>query len=61
MIYELVFQIDKVTEYSSVWWYGCESWTVKKVEHWELMFLNCGIGEDSWESLGLQGDQTSPS
>ena len=61
MIYELVFQIDKVTEYSSVWWYGCESWTVKKAEHWELMFLNCGIGEDSWESLGLQGDQTSPS
>ena len=25
------------------------------------MFLNCGIGEDSWESLGQQGDQTSPS
>ena len=21
------------------------------------MFLNCGVGEDSWESLGLQGDQ----
>ena len=20
----------------------------------ELMFLNCGVGEDSWESLGLQ-------
>ena len=20
------------------------------------MLLNCGIGEDSWESLGLQGD-----
>ena len=27
--------------------YGCESWTVKKVEHQELMFLNCGVGEDS--------------
>ena len=26
----------------------------------ELMLLNCGVGEDSWESLGLQGDQTSP-
>ena len=25
------------------------------------MLLNCGAGEDSWESLGLQGDQTSPS
>ena len=27
--------------------YGCESWTIKKAEHKELMFLNCGIGEDS--------------
>ena len=25
------------------------------------MLLNCGAGEDSWESLGLQGDPTSPS
>ena len=21
------------------------------------MLLNCGVGEDSWESLGLQGNQ----
>ena len=84
--------------------YECESWTVKKAEHWRsdafelwcwrrLFFfflsffflkflfllyftlqycigfaihwhesiLNCGVGEDSWESLGLQGDPTSPS
>ena len=27
----------------------------------ELMPLNCGVGEDPWESLGLQGDSTSPS
>ena len=27
--------------------YGCESWTVKKAEHRELMLLNCGVGEDS--------------
>ena len=27
----------------------------------ELMLSNCGIEEGSWESLGLQGDQTSPS
>ena len=26
----------------------------------ELMLLNCDVGEDSWESLGLQGDPTSP-
>ena len=25
------------------------------------MLLNCGVGKDSWESLGLQGDPTSPS
>ena len=38
--------------------YGCESWTMKKAE--ELILLNCGVGEDSWESLGVQIDQTSP-
>ena len=27
----------------------------------ELMFLDCGVGEDSWEFLGLQGDSTCPS
>ena len=41
--------------------YGCESWTVKKVNAKELMLLNCGVGEDSWESLGLQGDPASAS
>ena len=40
--------------------YGCESWTIKKAAE-ELMLLNCGVGEDSRESLGLQGDQTSQS
>ena len=38
--------------------YGCESWTIKKVEHQRIDVLNCGVGEDS---LGLQGDPTSPS
>ena len=27
----------------------------------ELMLLNCGVGEDSWETFGQQGDQTSQS
>ena len=27
--------------------YGCESWTVKKAEHKNLMLLNCGGAEDS--------------
>ena len=26
-----------------------------------LMLLNCGVGEDAWESLGLQGNPTNPS
>ena len=41
--------------------YGCENWTVKKAEHKALMLLNCGVGDNSWESLGLWGDQTSQS
>ena len=36
------------------------SWTIKKAEHWRIDALNCGAGEESWESLGLQ-DQTSES
>ena len=47
--------------------YGCESWTVKKAERWRTEYkfqkfklLSCGVGEDSWEFLGLQGDPTSP-
>ena len=40
--------------------YGCESWTVKKAEHQRIDAFNCGVGEDSLESFGLQGDPTSP-
>ena len=35
--------------------YRCESWTIKKAQ----LLLNCGVGEDSWEFLGLQGDPIS--
>ena len=38
--------------------YGCENWTIKKASAEKLMLLTCGAGTDSWESLGLQGDQT---
>ena len=38
--------------------YECEIWTVKIAEHLKLMLLNCGVGEDSCKSLGLQGDQS---
>ena len=32
-----------------------------KIRSLQLYLLNRGVGEDSWESLGLQGDQTRPS
>ena len=41
--------------------YRCESWTIKKASTEEFILLNCGVGEDSLESLGLQGNPTSPS
>ena len=34
-------------------------WRNLSAKKW--MLLNCDVGEDSWESLGLQGDPTSPS
>ena len=33
----------------------------RKLSPEKLMLLNYGVAEDSWESLGLQGDPTSPS
>ena len=41
--------------------YECESWTIKKAESQRIDALNCGAEEDSWESLELQGHQTSHS
>ena len=40
--------------------YGCESWNTELSTE-ESMLLNCGAGEDSSESPGQQGDQTSQS
>ena len=40
--------------------YGCENWTIKKAEHWKADAFY-GVEDDSWESLGEQGDQTSQS
>ena len=37
--------------------YGCESWTIKLSTE-ELKLLDCGVEEDSRESLGQQGEQT---
>ena len=41
--------------------FGCESWTIKKAEHSRIDAFELCVGEDSCESLGLQGDPTSPS
>ena len=41
--------------------YGCESWTIKKAEHQRMDAFELWCGEDSWESLGLQGGPTSQS
>ena len=40
--------------------YGCESWTIKKAECWRIDAFELWVGEDSWVSLGQQGDPTSP-
>ena len=39
--------------------YRYKNWTIKKVEHWRTDALNCGVEEDSWESLEQQGVQIS--
>ena len=42
--------------------YRCESWTIKNgLRPKESMLSNCGAGEHTWESLGLQGDRISQS
>ena len=39
----------------------CKSWIIKQAEHRGIDAFEYGAGEDSWESLGLQGDPTSQS
>ena len=52
-------RLDKAMVFPVVM-YG-ESGLWRRLSTEELMLLDCGIGEDSWESLGLQGDPTSHS
>ena len=52
--------------WSRLWFFQWSCMDVKfglwrKLSTKKLMLLNYGVGEDSWESLGLQGDPTSPS
>ena len=44
---------------SHVWMWELEYKDYILLSAEELMLLNCGVGEDSWESFGLQGDPTS--
>ena len=41
--------------------YGCESWTIKKAEHRRTDAFELWCWRTLWESLGQQGDPTSPS
>ena len=41
--------------------YECESWTIKKSEHQKIDAFELWCWKRLLESLGLQGDQTSPS
>ena len=38
--------------------YGCERWTIKPSAE-EVMLLNCGVGEDSCDSLGHRRSKKS--
>ena len=41
--------------------YGYESWTIKKAECQRNDVFVSAVRQDSWESLGQQGDPTSSS
>ena len=41
--------------------YGCEIWTLKKTEHQRIDAFELWCWRRLGQSLGLQGDQTSPS
>ena len=43
-----------------IFMYGCESWIIKKAECQKIDAFELWCWKDSWESLGLQGDPTSP-
>ena len=41
--------------------YACESWIIKKAEDWRIDAFELWCWRGTLKSLGLQGDQTSPS
>ena len=56
-----IFKSRYITLPTKVWCMDVRVGLWRKLSTEELMLLNCGVGEDSWESLGLQRDPTSPS
>ena len=59
------FTLNLITQHFHMFFYKTlhkynSYWLWRRLSTEELMLLNCGVGEDSWESLGLQGDPTSP-
>ena len=63
-----IFKSRDITLPTSKLWFFSSSharmWELddkKRLSTEELMPSNCGVGEDSWEPLGLQGDPTSAS
>jgi len=60
-------QWSKLHLFSLQHWEACSlplvaTWEAqRRLSAIEMMFSNCGAGKDSWESLGLKGDQTDPS
>jgi len=62
---KLVSKFSKSNKNSRLWFFKWSCMDVR-VGLWrrltaeELMLLNCSVGEDSWDSLGLQGGPTSP-
>ena len=57
---------QQMSMWSKLWFFQWSCMDVRvglwrKLSTKELMLLNYAVGEDSWESLGLQGVPTSPS
>ena len=60
-----ILPCQQMSNWSKLWFFPWSCMDVR-VGLWrrqstrDLMLLNCGVGENSWESLGLQGCPTSP-
>ena len=65
-IKEQILLCQQRSVWSRLWFFQWSCMDVRvglwrKLSAEKLMLLNCGVGKDSWESLGLQGDPTSSS